>query len=193
MSKSKKSLSTLVGIYKKQFAPRIEKYLRFFENLNSLDDAIRVAALATGKDGKIHGHQRRVGRKILTKTSKKLLRHTDELGACETFDDLLNCVEDKTQRIERFGELAVYDTSLRVGAHLGLWPELVYLHAGTKKGCKALGVDASNGIIEMGDLPKPIRTLAPYQTEDFLCIFKGSFDVAGESLMACLPKGRGVV
>jgi len=84
MSKSKKSLSTLVGIYKKQFAPRIAEYLGYFEKLGSLDDAIRFGCL--GKDGKIHGHQRRVGRKNLTKASKKLLRHSADVESCETFD-----------------------------------------------------------------------------------------------------------
>ena len=154
--------------------------LSYFENLDSLDDAIRFGCL--GKDGKIHGHQRRVGRKILTKVSKKLLRHADELAACKTFDDLLNCVEEITQRIDRFGVLAVYDTSLRIGSHLGLWPKLVYLHAGTKKGCKALGVNTAEGIVEMDDLPKPIRPLEPYQAEDFLCIFKEQFTGDGKQI-----------
>lgn len=190
MTKAKKSLSKLVSIYRKQFAPRIAEYLGYFEKLESLDDAIRFGCL--GKGGKIHGHQRRVGRAILTKASKKLLRHADALEACESFDDLLNCVKAATKRIERFGVLAVYDTSLRIGAKLSRWPEVVYLHAGTKKGCKALGVKGINGIVEMADLPTPVRKLEPYQAEDFLCIFKDNIAEDSKLAEGCLPGWKGV-
>jgi len=187
MTKAQKSLTTLVSIYRKQFALRIAAYLGYFEKLDSLDDAIRHGCL--GKDGKIHGHQRRVGREILTKASKKLLRHADELEACESFDALLNCVEEATKRTERFGVLAMYDTSLRIGANLNLWPEVVYLHAGTKKGCKALGVQSKGSTVEIDRLPSPIRVLEPYQAEDFLCIFKDQFGEKEGEARGCLPSG----
>lgn len=190
MTKAKKSLAALVSIYRKRFAPRIAEYLCYFEKLDLFEDAIRFACL--GMQGKIHGHQRRVGRAILTKASKKLLRHADDLDACGTFDELVSCVGEVTKRIERFGVLAVYDTSLRIGAKLGRWPESVYLHAGTMKGCKALGMDTANGIVEMADLPTPIRSLEPYQAEDFLCIFKDQFRGDGTAVESCLPGGEGV-
>jgi hypothetical protein len=99
-------------------------------------------------------------------------------------------IEDRTRSILRFGDLAIYDTSLRLGSHLNLWPEVVYLHAGTKKGRKALGVATEGGIVEMEMLPKPIRALEPYQAEDFLCIFKEAFAGSAEKVEACGPGGR---
>ena len=73
----------------------------------------------------------------------------------------------------------MYDTSLRLGAYLDLWPEVVYVHAGTKKGCRALSVGTGDGTVELESLPEPLRVLEPYQAEDFLCIFKAQ--LAGAS------------
>lgn len=182
---SQTSLSTLVAIYRRKHGPRIATYLGYFTKLQSLEEAIRFAC--HGKDGKIHGHQHLVGKEKLEQARKVLQRHADEITACKSFDDLLTLVEDRTSSIDRFGVLAVYDTSLRLGAHLDLWPEVVYLHAGTKKGCKALGVATKGGTVEIEKLPKPVRALEPYQAEDFLCIFKDAFDGAGGDVKGCGP------
>jgi hypothetical protein len=90
------------------------------------------------------------------------------LAAFFTAPDLLaGFIEHATADIERFGELAVYDTSLRLGAWLKKSPTLVYLHAGTRKGARALGLDVKRGYLEMKELPKPIRMLKPCEVEDF--------------------------
>lgn len=171
-----RSLSSLVAIYSRKHGPRLAAYLDYFQALRSLNDAIRYAC--QGKEGKIHIHQHRVGKEKLGQAQKELQRHAGEIASCATFGELLALVEDRTSSIDRFGILAVYDTSLRLGAYRDLWPEIVYLHAGTKKGCKALGVATKCKAIEMARLPKPIRLLEPYQAEDFLCIFKN--ECAGE-------------
>lgn len=177
---SNKSLSTLVAIYRKNHSPLLVNYLDYFKKLKSLEDAIRFAC--HGKDGKIHGHQYLVGRVRLERARKVLQRHADQIRACMSFDELLTLVEVRTSSIDRFGVLAVYDTSLRLGAHLNLWPEVVYLHAGTKKGCKSLSVSTKGGTVETANLPKPVRSLEPFQAEDFLCIFKDHFSAVRDSL-----------
>lgn len=186
---SHQSISNLVAIYRRKHGPRIAAYLDYFTKLKSLEDAIRFAC--HGKDGKIHGHQHLVGKVKLEQARKTLQRHADEITACKSFDELLALVEYRTSSIDRFGVLAVYDTSLRLGAHLNLWPGVVYLHAGTKKGCKALGLATKGGTIEMEKLPKPVRALEPYQAEDFLCIFKDAFGRASEKVNGCEPERRG--
>jgi hypothetical protein len=55
--------------------------------------------------------------------------------------------------IPGIGELAVYDTALRIGARLGLEPAKVYLHAGTRAGAKALGLAYGGRTIELAELP----------------------------------------
>jgi|SRR6185295_16322051 len=184
------SLEALVRVYQWKFGPKLERYLGYWQALESLEDAIRRAAQAKGADGKINRHQRRVGEEILGKASKVLLRHVDEFEACKSFEQLHAIVERYAGAIERFGVLAVYDTSLRIGQYLSYLPKFVYLHAGTKKGCKALGLDMTNGVLKMSDLPKAIQVLEPYQAEDFLCVFKGRFKKPGRMPKECLPGRR---
>ncbi|MBI1997211.1 MAG: hypothetical protein HYW03_03845 [Deltaproteobacteria bacterium] len=69
----------------------------------------------------------------------------------------------------------VYDTALRIGARLGLEPERVYIHSGTRVGARRLGLDWRAKWIEPKDLPKPLRSLPPWQVEDILCIYKDWF------------------
>ena len=138
-------------------------------NCRHLDDAIRHA---TGSAGKVPGHQRRVGRKILQEACERLLGHQDEIEGCQSFAELIALVERATEGIYRFGELAVYDTAFRLGVWLKRWPKMVYLHAGTRIGAKALGLDVGRDCLDMAELPVEVRVLKPWQVEDFLCIFK---------------------
>lgn len=183
-----KSLSALVRIYQRKHGPRIADYLGYFQKLESLDDAIRFAC--HGKDGVIHSHQHLVGKLKLEQARKKLVQHTIEIESCDSFDELLKFVEDSTQNIYPFGTLAIYDTSLRLGAHLKLWPEVVYVHAGTKNGCRALGVKTTGGRVALDRLPKAIRVLEPYQAEDFLCILDDQIGGIDTKATGCLPDGR---
>jgi hypothetical protein len=66
----------------------------------------------------------------------------------------------------------VYDTALRIGAKLGLEPEVVYLHRGTRRGVRALGLDADRTFVALGELPHELRALRPHEIEDCLCIYK---------------------
>ncbi len=70
------------------------------------------------------------------------------------------------------GELYIYDVSLRIGSKLGLFPRKAFLHAGTRQGAKALGLNSQLPWLEMDSLPEWLRELQPYQVEDFLCCYK---------------------
>ncbi|MFO0639919.1 MAG: hypothetical protein U0183_11955 [Polyangiaceae bacterium] len=101
---------------------------------------------------------------------------------CGSFEELLDTVE--RARSKRFGPLAVYDTALRIGANVGQLPELVYLHAGTRKGCETLfGREATRGKMSLSkdDFPKEVQALEPHEIEDFMCIFKDDFAGAPQS------------
>ncbi len=71
------------------------------------------------------------------------------------------------------GELTVYDTALRIGAHFGLEPTRVYLHAGTRVGARVLDLDDRQSTIEMDELSAPMQRLLAREAEDLLCIYKG--------------------
>jgi hypothetical protein len=65
------------------------------------------------------------------------------IGTANSFADLIGIVASIAEGVSGLGELYIYDTALRIGAKSGLEPDMVYLHAGTRKGAKALGLDAS--------------------------------------------------
>ena len=69
----------------------------------------------------------------------------------------------------------VYDTVLRIGAKLDLFPDRVYLHCGTREGARALGLKWRDPWLKVDELPRELRRLKPHEIEDFLCIYKGEF------------------
>jgi len=91
---------------------------------------------------------------------------------CRSFRELHDLVESRIGDIGGIGELAIYDTALRIGAFLRLEPDLVYLHRGTRAGAKALGVPHRGATLTLGQLPAALCRLSPRELEDCLCIFK---------------------
>ncbi|MBI4192845.1 MAG: hypothetical protein HY525_20220 [Betaproteobacteria bacterium] len=80
--------------------------------------------------------------------------------------------------VRGIGELYVYDTALRLGAHLRLLPRQVYLHAGTRRGARALGLDHRAKSLAPTKLPAALRCLRPYEMEDVLCIYEDWLGIA---------------
>ena len=78
-------------------------------------------------------------------------------------------MRDRIGGIHGIGELAVYDIACRIGAFLGLSPERVYLHAGTREGARALGLRGAS--VRKMDLPRAFGRLSPGEIEDCLCIY----------------------
>ena len=121
--------------------PRLDDYLNSFRTCSLAEEIERA-----GFNGEnVHPHQRRLGRKKLAQAAKALLKKIDAVQTCRSFEELHELVTNCTRHIDRFGALARYDVALRIGANLGLWPELIYLHAGTKVGCKKLGIQRRAG------------------------------------------------
>jgi hypothetical protein len=107
----------------------------------------------------------------LLELAKERLLQVD-LGGCETFDELHTAVRSSIGAIRGIADLTIYDTSLRIGAKLGLEPDKVYLHAGTREGARGLRLDYRRPFFELAALPRPFRRLKPREIEDCLCIFK---------------------
>lgn len=161
-----------------------------YRRLGSLEEAVLEAACGRDERGKVEGHQKRVGRVALGRAAYRLMSHAGELGTVGSFEELIAWVRRHTENIDRFGRLASYDTALRIGAYLDVWPERIYLHAGVKEGCRVLGVGAGRSEIEMSELPKAIASLEPFQAENFLCIYKHELSGKELSLKGCPAKPR---
>ncbi len=182
------NLSRLVRLYQERV--HLDNHLAFYRDLPTLEGSIETAAMARLRNGKRHSHQWRIPRAVLENVKNNLIERQDELERSADFDDIYRIVHEC--RVSGFGELAIYDTALRIGVRLGKLPSRVYLHAGTRKGLKALGLDANRKSIELAELPRPLRELPASAVEDFLCIHKDELvriDNTNDSLpRVCRPE-----
>ncbi len=164
------SIRAIIQDYMQQHEPRAAEELGFFRQMPNLARAITEAGLARRPDGKRWNHQRRIPALVLERATRQL-RQAALGGAC-SFADLIARVDRAVRSIHGVGELYVYDTALRIGAHLRLLPTEVYLHAGARVGARALGVEYRAAQVPLDQLPPGLRRLEAYEVEDVLCIYK---------------------
>lgn len=125
-------------------------------------------------NGKMHNHQSKVSKALPTLEDKlqsriKVLLRSTTFGQLYISIDLL-----KTPGI---GPMTVYDVAVRFGAWLELYPEDIYIHAGTAAGLKALGIDTRGwSRFPMELLPRILRRKDPDTVEDFLCTYRFAFE-----------------
>lgn len=185
-----KSLEELVEVYKRNHARNEDwKLSDFRKRSKSLEDLIEDAVW--GREPRLNrdSHQFRIAKKTLEEMVRKLLDTTiiEQLGECKHFDDIFTMLY--VLREPNFGSLAVYDTSLRLGAMIGLYPEVIYLHQGALEGAiSLLGKtkvkenaqyfcnDKAYPYVIKELFPKELQELEPYHIENFLCINKDKFD-----------------
>ena len=176
--KVKKKFSCYNGIvhdYIDKHRNKRKTEMQFYAKLPSLRCSIEISAMAIrSTDGKRHNHQRRIPEKLLQSLKKRLLKKESRLKQVSSFNELIEEVQ-KT-KIKRIGELTIYDTALRIGAHLKKKPDRIYLHAGTKKGALALGMNCKGKkTLKMEEFSKAFQRLKAYEVEDCLCIYKDHF------------------
>ena len=168
-------LRAIAAHYTEHHRRPAKRELDYFRILPTDEDAVSKAALAQLPSGKRHSHQYRVPTAALQESRRRLLDNLPALRKASSFEELFELVEAMVRPIHWIGELAVYDTALRVGARFGLEPAKVYLHRGTRDGAKALGLAHRAKAIELAELPAELRTLTAGEIEDVLCIYKDEF------------------
>jgi len=141
---------------------------------------IKRAATARTATGK-HGHQNLIPPEVLEHFSRRLLAAEREISECKTFGQLFHIATLEAEHVKGVGVLAIYDTTDRIAHRLGLSPDRVYLHQGTRAGALALvgGLKPGAKTITIDQLPPELRALNTRQAEDVLCIYKNVF--AGSS------------
>lgn len=170
------TLDALVADYLRRYAPDAAGEELFFGTHDlDVEGAAARAALSVDQRGRLHSHQWRLGRELTKKMALVLQPRAKWLAMSTSFDELLTRIEALFARMHRVGELAAYDVAHRLGAYLGLAPERVYLHAGTRAGALALGLDHRARSIGPEGMPSAMRRLTPAQVEDFLCVYKANF------------------
>jgi hypothetical protein len=171
-----KNLDQIIRLYKATYGKNPDTCIKYAKGQRNLAETIRVSTLSIDENQKRHGHQRRIPLKVLELWQDAVLRKFRQIQRSSSFDDLHTCLTDS--KIFGIGPLTVYDTATRIGAYMNLYPDKVYLHAGTREGAKKLAGNASGRFILKKDLPNSFhrKDLACWEIEDILCIFKDDLD-----------------
>jgi hypothetical protein len=165
-----KSYRDIVRAYIRCYRNDASAELDFFSKQPSLAKAIHYAARSIMPNGKRHPHQRRRPASVLRAAERRLRAAARFLRNCRSFAELHHVIRAEIGVIHGVGPLTIYDIATRIGGHVGLEPDMVYLHAGTSEGAKALGLDGAETLAPTG-LPPAFRALRPREMEDCLCIY----------------------
>lgn len=184
----KDDLLGCVKEWRKKEKPRIKNEFQFYEDAGSLKESIKKAALAKKSNGKRHPHQRQNSECLVIWFNRLVLpRIRKKIRAADDFKQLISEIELQSKKVNptissrflgkgnRIGELAIYDTAHRIGAYLGIHPERVYLHRGTREGARdlrdrlGLTLKISRKSLSVAEFPPAIQRLKAHEIEDFLC------------------------
>ncbi len=160
----------LIEDYMARYKPLVDEETKYYQRPVPLADQINIAALSRNSEGKRHSHQRRLPEVVLGRVASKLQRRIIEIGTVADFDELITIVSGCA--VWGFGELAIYDAADRIGIRLGVRPEKVYLHAGTRIGARVLGLPSKRQHLEVSEFPVAFHAVEASDIENFLCIYK---------------------
>jgi len=152
--------------------PRLAAELAWFTQPQPIGAAVARAAAAEGSNGKRLSHQRRLLKTVIPAASTKLQRAATTFQGARTFDELFNTIREAIGFIPGVGPLYIYDTTLRLGAFLGIQPAEVYLHAGVREGAKHILGNFSASMVPLSQFPSVFHVLSPYEMEDLLCCYR---------------------
>lgn len=135
--------------------------------------------------GKKNSHQNRIPKETLENFKKEIKKQKDTILNCRTFDELLEISENSS--VKGIGPLAEYDIAFRYGRQTGIYPDKVYLHAGTREGAKELGIVKRGAkYLTKEELPAYLKEIESWMVEDFLCVKKD--DPSEDALAEYLEK-----
>ena len=159
--------------YKKGVGRHLQNVKIHFESI-SLSEAIEQASKAIDlTNNKMFSHQRRIG-KIKAAEGYELLKYKEvDFKECTTFEDIIAIIDEVMSNVPRLGNLWSYDTTLRIGFHLRIYPTDVYIQAGVVKGYVKL-FDEKPRVRKIAKSEFPLLSeLEAYEIENFLCVWGG--------------------
>lgn len=170
-------LERIIDNYKKQKRKSVDYHVQFCLDQENLKDAIEAAAKAVDDYGKIHFHQRRVGKADLLALAEKLATFENELVNATAFDEIYTIVKNTNQA--GINEVTVFDTAFRIGNYLNLFPNKIYLTSGTRIGAEHLlgKLDDINTLLPT-DFPSPFqrKDLSIADIEDILYVCRNELE-----------------
>jgi hypothetical protein len=125
-------LINIINSYKAIRVQRPDTWIDFAVAQPTLKDAIIVSALCINDRNKRHPHQYRIPQSVVEQARDELLLRIRKIRSSKDFHELYTIVTELS--IYGLGPLTAYDIANRIGAFLKLFPDRVYLHAGTRVG-----------------------------------------------------------
>ncbi len=164
-------IASIIKHYHENFKEKIDLQMNFCLAQSSLKEAISVAAKAIDESGKVHFHQRRIEKVELEKFAIRVLGKEDKIQTINTFEGLFKLIDAEANRF--ISELTVYDTALRIGNFLKIYPEKIYLQTGTKAGAEVLlGNLGDRKHLKLEDFPEAFQSQSLKDLEEILYEYK---------------------
>ena len=176
--KENTAYSEIIQDYKLRFINRITGYniISYCKNSPDIQTAIIRACKSRDQYNKRFPHQKRYIKEATLEILKnKLLNKSNDINSVNNFDDLFNIIVNTGVFKNGVNSLTVYDVALRIGFYLNIFPERIYLHAGTRTGVEnLLNKKIKEYFIFKNDLQEPFKScdLTEYQLEDLFCEYK---------------------
>jgi hypothetical protein len=161
----------IIEHYRRCKLPDLNSQLNWFASQRSFHAALRRAAVARSQSGGRFSHQWRLPRTAYPQ-ALRLLVACQALHNCKTFVQLYAQIESVVGYVHGVGPLYLYDTSLRLGAKLNIFPTDVYLQAGAAKGARKLLPNVRGRTLSPTQFPAPFSTLPAHELENLLCWYR---------------------
>jgi len=152
----------------------------FYFTCSDLNEAIKRAALGQNHKNVMDEHQWHIGYTTAKIALEELMKYHRMLRSTKHFSELFKITEKVRAKTYGIGDLWSYDTALRIGFKLKIYPDKVYLQRGAREGARKLfnrkrilgrALDKSVFTENFQELEE----LQCYEIENFLCCYKSKF------------------
>lgn len=169
---NEKKLNSIIKAYRILKQQHLDTWILDCGNAINIDKAIKLASTAKNNKNEKHTHQRRIPPSSLNVFCDNILERKNQIIQLHDFSSLIEVID--TCKFKGIADLTVYDTALRLGNFLKIYPKKVYLHRGTKEGAINLLGKINKQSITLDELPTPFldNKLTASEIEDLLCIYK---------------------
>ncbi len=150
----------------------LHEELGWFSDQPNFSEALAEAVNARDQWGKRLSHQRRLLKHVLPNAFAQLSAMQAQLKRAKSFDALFERVDQALNSIPNAGDLYSYDTALRLGAFLRLFPTRVFLQTGALSGALKISSSMRQRSVPLCHFPEPFHSLAPFEVENLLCCYK---------------------
>jgi hypothetical protein len=165
-----KNIDELILKYKSLRKKCPDRWLIDCENESNIDHVIEMASKSRDSNNRKHPHQYRIKNKTLDNFCDNVMSKKNEILKSTDFAQLYNVI--KKSKINGIGDLTIYDTAHRIGKHLEILPNKVYIHCGTKIGAERILKNKIRNKFIDKSMFKKFSDLTCEEIEDILCIYK---------------------